>query len=65
MEAPACPSTRRTTVFPAESGGNKIDAVSLPLVSGRAGSGSVPGVNAAVPPTVPEIANADRFSARS
>jgi hypothetical protein len=55
---PARPSTRSRTVVPASVGGRTTVAVSWPLVSGRGGSGSVPGEKAGEPSlAVPEIAS--------
>jgi hypothetical protein len=49
ISPPASPSTRSTMVVPASDGRNRIAAVSVPLLlSGRAGSGRVPGVNAGI-----------------
>ena len=63
--APARPSTRNSTVFPASVSGRRITAVSRPLCKGRGGSGKAPGVKAGAPSTVPDIASDDRCSAGS
>ena len=63
IDAPARPSTRRSRVFPASAGDSRITAVSLPLFSGRGGSGSVPDAKAETPSTVPEMPSAETFSA--
>jgi len=63
---PARPSTRKRTDVPASAGGSTMVAVSWPLVSGRGGSGSVPGSKAGEPSlVVPEIASTVRASAGS
>jgi hypothetical protein len=43
-------------LVPAAVAGSKITAVSSPLVSGRGGSGKLPGANAGAPSTEPAIA---------
>jgi hypothetical protein len=58
----ASPSTRRSTVIPARLSGRRTTAVSCPLVSGRAGFGSVPVGNAVWSPMVPEICSDVRCS---
>lgn len=65
IAAPARPSTRRSTVFPASSAGSRTTAVSLPLPRGRGGLGRVPGAKAWARSAVPEIASVDTFNAAS
>ena len=49
----ARPSTRTRIVRPASVSGNRMASVSVPFVSGRGGSGSMPGSKAEEPSTKP------------